>query len=142
MEMVALDPMVAKIDTVVPNLVFDMNCLTKAKLAGKNVTKLVEIALGAATWAPAADMDIMMEMVALDPMVAKIDTVVPNLVFDMNCLTKANFAGKHVTKLVEIAIGAATWAPAANWEGKGKWKMEIAIGAATWAPAANWEGKG
>ena len=59
------------------------NCLTKAKLAGKNVTKLVEIALGAATWAPAADLDIMMEMVALDPMVAKIDTVVPNLVFDM-----------------------------------------------------------
>ena len=59
------------------------NCLTKAKNAGKNVTKLVEIALGAATWAPAAELDIMMEMVALDPMVAKIDTVVPKLVFDM-----------------------------------------------------------
>merc|ERR1719431_723929 len=63
-------------------------------------------------------------MVVLDPMVAKINTVVPNLVFDMNCLTKAKNAGKNVTKLVEIALGAATWAPAANWEGKGKWKME------------------
>merc|ERR1719431_2433997 len=38
--MVVLDPMVAKINTVVPNLVFNMNCLTKAKNAGKNVTKM------------------------------------------------------------------------------------------------------
>jgi len=88
-----------------------LDCVTKAKIAGKIVTKGLEDAIGAAR-APAAELE-GEEMVAVHTLVAKIFIAVPNL--DLNCLTKAKNAGGSVTGL-ENAIGAAR-APAAEKDG-------------------------
>ena len=64
-----------------------MDCVTKAKIAGKIVTKGLEDAIGAAR-APAAELE-GVEMVAVHTLVAKIFIAVPNLV---SCFLLSNLA--------------------------------------------------
>jgi len=78
---VAVYPMVAKIDTAVPNMRLRTSAyLTKEKIAGTNVKNKLENASFAAQ-APAAEKDtsLLTLVVAVYPMVAKINTAVPNM---------------------------------------------------------------
>merc|ERR1712168_1073162 len=76
---VAVYPMVAKIDTAVPNMRLRYY-LTKEKIAGTNVKNKLENASFAAQ-APAAEKDtsLLTLVVAVYPVVAKINTAVPNM---------------------------------------------------------------
>merc|ERR550519_376299 len=106
--------MVAKIDTAVPNMrLRTLAYLTKEKIAGTNVKNKLENASFAAQ-APAAEKDtsLLTSVVAVYPMVAKIDTAVPNMRLRTSAyLTKEKIAGTNVKNKLENASFAAQAPP-------------------------------